>query len=129
LSPAPVEEGPPTLPAGLSTVRTETGLEYLDIEIGRGKAAAAGRKVRIRFRGWLTEGSLFDSTDERGPSEITVGSGEVIPALDEGVLRMKVGGRRRLIVPSDLGYGSRGRGKAVPPYASLILDIELLAVS
>jgi peptidylprolyl isomerase len=123
------DEGPPTLPPGPETIRTATGLEYLDIEIGTGKRATAGKKVRIEYRGWLTQGRLFDSTDSRGPAEFTLGDGEVIPALDEGILEMKVGGQRRLIVPSDLAYGSRGSGEAVPAYASLILDVKLLAVS
>jgi peptidylprolyl isomerase len=125
----PLAEGPPTLPSGLRGVTKESGLEYFEIVPGSGREALPGARVRVHFRGWTSEGNLFDSTDARGPVAFTLGEGEVIAALDEGVAGMRVGGRRRLIAPSDLAYGSRGNGKAVPPYATLILDIELVAVS
>ena len=123
------ESGPPTLPAGLEAVRTDSGLEYLDIEIGNGKAARAGQTAHVHLRGWLTDGRLFDDTRVTGePLELVLGTGHPIEAMDEGVTGMKVGGKRRLIVPADLAYGADGHGKLVPPYATLILDVELVTL-
>jgi FKBP-type peptidyl-prolyl cis-trans isomerase len=109
--------------------RTGSGLEYLEIDEGDGAAATPGKTVRIHYHSWLTDGTLIESTVERdGPLEFVVGDGQVIAALDEGVEGMKVGGSRRLIVPSDLAYGPQGAGDRIPPYASLILDVGLLEV-
>lgn len=125
----PLEDGPPTLPVGVEPHRTESGLEYLDIQTGDGASAGPGMIVRIHYHGWLTNGTLIESTVEKDdPLEFVVGDGQVIAALDEGVDGMKVGGARRLIVPSDLAYGPQGSGDRIPPYASLILDVGLLAV-
>jgi FKBP-type peptidyl-prolyl cis-trans isomerase len=122
-------EGPPTLPPGLEAVRTPTGLEYLDVAPGHGAVAREGKKVTVRYHAWLTQGTLVDSTERRGePAEYELGRGDVIPALEEGILGMQAGGRRRLIVPSDLAYGPQGHGRAIPPYATLIVDVELLAI-
>jgi peptidylprolyl isomerase len=121
-------EGPPTLPPGVQTVRTDTGLEYLDVAIGTGTPARMSDRVRVHYRGWLTDGTLFDRTGpERGPLEFRLGEGEVIPALDEGIAGMQPGGRRRLIAPSDLGYGPVGKPGRVPPFATLIYDVELVS--
>ena len=123
------ESGPPTLPSGLEAVRTASGLEYLEVEVGRGKAARDGSTVHAHVRGWLTDGRLFDDSWAGGePLELVLGKGHPIEAIDEGVIGMKVGGKRRLIVPSDLAYGADGHGALVPPYATLILDIELIAL-
>ena len=119
----------PTLPAGASAVRLPSGLEVVDVETGDGRTAEVGRTIRVHYRAWLAEGALVDDTEQRdAPLEFTIGDEEPIPALEEGVEGMKVGGRRRLIAPSDLAYGPDGHGAAVPPYATLILDVELIAV-
>jgi FKBP-type peptidyl-prolyl cis-trans isomerase len=126
---SPTSEEPPTLPPGLEPVRLPSGLEYVDIAAGSGAAARSGAKVRVRYTVWLAEGSLVDSTDQRGaPRDFVAGAGTVIPALEEGVLGLRAGGKRRLIVPSDLAYGPRGLAPRIPPYATLIVDLEVLAV-
>ena len=120
-------DGPPTLPPGTEPVRTASGLEYFEFVPGSGAPARSGMRVRVSYRAWLTDGTLFESTASRGGAvEFVLGGGEVIPALDEGVLGMRVGAKRRLIVPSDLAYGSRGRTGSVPPFATLIYDVERL---
>jgi peptidylprolyl isomerase len=120
-------QGPPTLPTGVEAIRTSSGLEYLDFAAGSGAVVAAGSRVSLEYRAWLTDGTLFDrTTPETGPVTFQVGSGQVIPALEEGVLGMRAGGGRRLIVPSDLAYGSRGKG-TIPPFATLIYDVLLVA--
>jgi peptidylprolyl isomerase len=122
-------ETPPTLPAGLLPVRTDSGLEYVDIVPGDGSPARIGAKVRIRYTIWLAEGYLVDSTGQgAAPREFVPGEGALIAALEEGVLGLRPGGRRRLIVPSDLAYGPEGLGKRVPPYATLIVDLEVVGV-
>lgn len=121
-------EGPPTLPTGVEAIRSPTGLELLDFAPGDGPAVTPGKRVAIEYRAWLTDGTLFDQTSrESGPVTFQVGRGQVIPALEEGVLGMRVGGGRRLIVPSDLAYGSRGKN-VVPPFATLIYDIVLVGI-
>ena len=119
-------DGPPTLPPGAQTVQTRTGLEYLDFEPGEGKVVEPGSRVALEYEAWLTSGTLIERTLE-GPVEFRVGTGQVIPALDEGVVGMRLGGARRLIVPSDLAYGSHGKG-AVPPFATLIYDVRVVRV-
>lgn len=116
-------DGPPTLPPGATAQRTATGLEFLDVAPGAGDPACDGTTVRVRFRGWLTDGTLF----EQGGLEFRVGEGEVIPGFEEGVTGMRPGAWRRLIIPSDLAYGPRGRGRRVPPFATLIYDVELVS--
>jgi FKBP-type peptidyl-prolyl cis-trans isomerase len=123
------KEGPPTLPMGVEPLRTTSGLEYLDIQVGDGATAGPGQTVQIHYHSWLTDGTLIESTvDREDPLEFVVGDEQVISALEEGVRGMKVGGTRRLIVPSDLAYGPLGSGDRIPPYASLILDVGLLEV-
>ena len=123
-------DGPPTLPRGAEARRSETGLEIVDIETGSGREVAEGRIVRVHYSGWLTNGSLFERTDAaREGIQFRVGAGQVIPAFDEGVLGMRVGGRRRLIVPSDLAYGPRGKPGRVPPFATLIYDVVVVGVA
>jgi peptidylprolyl isomerase len=107
-------------------VRTPTGLEYLDFDPGQGQAVESGSRVAVEYRAWLTTGDPIDAT-RHGPVEFRVGAGQVLPALDEGVLGMRLGGGRRLIVPSDLAYGSRGKG-AVPPFATLIYDLRVVGI-
>jgi len=121
--------GPPTLPAGAVAVRAPSGLEIFEIEAGSGPKAERGRTVRVSYRAWLAEGPLVDDTDAgEGPVEFRLGDSGILPALGEGVEGMRPGARRRLIAPSDLAYGSAGRGGSVPPYATLIFDVALLAV-
>lgn len=126
-SPDPAD-GPPTLPSGLESHRTESGLEYLDMQAGQGAAVREGREVAIHYHGWTVDGVLVERTERSRPLRFSPGEGRVIAALEEGVLGMKAGGRRRLISPSDLAYGPQGDGRRVPPYATLILDVEVVAV-
>ena len=113
-----------------------TGVSDLKIEeqtVGTGATAKAGDNVSVHYTGWLSEagkpGKKFDSSVDRGePFQFPLGAGMVIQGWDQGVAGMKVGGKRRLIIPSELGYGSRGAGAAIPPNAELIFDVELLAI-
>ncbi len=106
---------------------TPDGLQYWDIKEGTGAVAKPGDKVKVHYTGWLTNGKKFDSSVDRGqPFEFTLGAGQVIKGWDEGVAGMKVGGKRQLRIPPDLGYGSRGAGGVIPPNATLVFDVELL---
>lgn len=106
------------------------GLRYQDFADGSGPAAAAGDTVRVHYTGCLTDGTKFDSSHDRGePFEFVLGTGMVIPGWDEGLKGMKPGARRRLVIPSDLAYGSRGAGSVIPPGATLIFDVELVSVN
>jgi len=106
-----------------------SGLEYWDIKVGTGEAAVAGKQVRVHYTGWLTDGKKFDSSLDRGqPFVFPLGGGQVIKGWDEGVAGMKIGGKRQLRIPPELGYGPRGAGGVIPPNATLIFDVELLGV-
>ncbi|MBI3824211.1 MAG: FKBP-type peptidyl-prolyl cis-trans isomerase [Planctomycetes bacterium] len=108
---------------------TRSGLKYVDIKVGNGKEAKTGEKVLVHYTGWLTSGKKFDSSlDRNEPFEFELGAGEVIPGWDEGVAGMKEGGKRRLIIPTALGYGARGSGKSIPPNSTLVFEVELLKV-
>ena len=110
-------------------VTTPTGLQYSDLKIGDGASPRAGQKVTVHYTGTLTDGKKFDSSRDRGaPFTFTIGEGQVIKGWDEGVMGMKIGGRRILRIPADLGYGARGAGGAIPPNATLLFDVELLGV-
>ncbi|MFY4729733.1 FKBP-type peptidyl-prolyl cis-trans isomerase [Nitrospira sp. BLG_2] len=110
-------------------VITPSGLKYIDQAIGTGDAAVAGKTASVHYTGWLENGTKFDSSVDRGqPFSFPLGAGRVIKGWDEGVQGMKVGGKRKLTIPSDLGYGSRGAGGVIPPNATLIFDVELLGV-
>ncbi len=113
----------------MSQVTTPSGLEYVDEVVGSGPSPRQGQTVVVHYTGWLTDGKKFDSSVDRGqPFEFVIGTGQVIRGWDEGVASMKVGGKRRLTIPADLGYGSRGAGGAIPPNATLIFDVQLLGV-
>lgn len=112
---------------------TASGLQYIDTLVGTGAEAAAGAYVQVHYTGWLyndgTKGNKFDSSKDRNdPFAFDLGAGSVIKGWDEGVQGMKVGGARTLIIPAALGYGARGAGGVIPPNATLIFDVELLAV-
>ncbi len=112
-------------------VELESGLKYIDLEIGEGTEAKTGMSVDVHYTGWLDvegkKGTKFDSSVDRGqPFSFPLGGGRVIKGWDEGVAGMKIGGKRQLIIPPHLGYGSRGAGNVIPANATLIFDIELL---
>jgi FKBP-type peptidyl-prolyl cis-trans isomerase len=116
----------PTKVSGDGT-KTADGLQYWDIKVGTGPVAAAGQTVKVHYTGWLTNGKKFDSSVDRGePFTFNLGGGQVIKGWDEGVAGMKVGGKRQLRIPPQLGYGDRGAGGVIPPNATLIFDVELL---
>ncbi len=113
-----------------NAVTTPSGLKYIEIEEGTGEAPKTGQKVTVHYIGTLEDGTEFDSSVGRNrPFDFQIGVGQVIKGWDEGVGTMKVGGKRRLIIPSELGYGSRGAGGVIPPNATLIFDVELLKIS
>ena len=122
-----VEGGLPPV-SGEPTV-TASGLQFIDIEVGTGDAPQSGQTVEAHYTGWLADGTKFDSSLDRGqPLSFVLGAGQVIASWEEGVASMKVGGKRRLIIPPELGYGERGYPPVVPPNAQLIFDVELLAI-
>jgi FKBP-type peptidyl-prolyl cis-trans isomerase FkpA len=109
---------------------TDSGLKYEDLVEGEGAAATAGQRVSVHYTGWLTDGSKFDSSlDRNEPFQFMLGRGMVIRGWDEGVQGMKIGGKRKLTIPPQLGYGAAGAGSVIPPNATLVFDVELLAVS
>jgi len=112
------------------TVKTDSGLEYIDQKEGTGEAAKAGNSVSVHYTGTLKDsGKKFDSSLDRGqPFKFKLGAGMVIKGWDEGVAGMKVGGKRKLIIPSKLAYGERGAGNAIPPNADLVFEVELLKI-
>lgn len=100
-----------------------------DEVIGTGAETKKGDRVTVHYTGWLTDGTKFDSSVDRGqPFGFNLGAGEVIAGWDQGVAGMKVGGKRRLTIPADLGYGDRGAGGVIPPGATLVFDVELLSI-
>jgi len=110
-------------------VTSESGLQYEELQVGTGPSPTRGQKVTVHYTGTLTDGTKFDSSRDRAqPFSFTIGVGQVIKGWDEGVMSMKVGGRRKLTIPPDLGYGARGAGGVIPPNATLVFDVELLGV-
>jgi FKBP-type peptidyl-prolyl cis-trans isomerase len=113
----------------MSEVTTESGLKYEDLVLGDGAEATAGKRVSVHYTGWLTDGSKFDSSvDRNSPFQFSLGAGMVIRGWDEGVQGMKIGGKRKLTIPPQLGYGERGAGGVIPPNATLVFDVELLEI-
>ena len=110
-------------------VTTKSGLKYEDLKEGTGAEAKKGDSVEVHYTGWLTNGKKFDSSlDRNEPFSFRLGAGMVIKGWDEGVAGMKVGGKRKLMIPPELGYGARGAGNVIPPNAELIFEVELLKI-
>ena len=128
----PAAEEPPaetSQEAAPEAVTTESGLQYLDLEEGMGPEVRKGDRIEVHYVGWLPDRTVFDASRKRGqPFQFRVGRGEVIKGWDEGVVGMKVGGKRRLLVPPELGYGKRGAGRAIPPNSTLLFEIELIGI-
>jgi len=104
-------------------------LQITDTKVGTGAVAKAGQRVTVHYRGTLTDGKQFDASYDRGePFSFMLGASEVIKGWDQGVAGMKVGGKRKLVIPSELGYGANGAGADIPPNATLLFDVELLKV-
>ena len=113
----------------MPAITTASGLVYEELIVGDGDEAAAGHHVTVHYTGWLTDGKKFDSSKDRNdPFVFGLGQGQVIKGWDEGVAGMKVGGKRKLTIPPQLGYGARGAGGVIPPNATLVFEVELLAV-
>lgn len=114
---------------GKNEITTSSGLTYMDEVVGTGEVAVAGKTATVHYTGWLENGKQFDSSVDRGqPFSFRLGAGQVIKGWDEGVQGMKVGGKRKLTIPANLGYGARGAGGIIPPHATLIFNVELLGV-
>ncbi len=108
-------------------------MEEMKVEVlqaGEGAEATAGKNVSVHYTGWLTDGTKFDSSVDRGqPFQFPLGAGRVIRGWDEGVAGMKIGEKRRLTIPSHMGYGERGAGGVIPPNATLVFEVELLGLN
>lgn len=114
----------------MSEKMTDSGLKFEDLVEGEGDVAEAGQKVSVHYTGWLTDGSKFDSSKDRNmPFDFPLGAGHVIRGWDEGVQGMKIGGTRKLTIPPQLGYGAAGAGGVIPPNATLVFEVELLAIN
>ncbi|HTD89884.1 MAG TPA: FKBP-type peptidyl-prolyl cis-trans isomerase [Burkholderiales bacterium] len=112
----------------MASTTTSSGLIIEDITVGNGAEASMRQEVTVHYTGWLTSGEKFDSSKDRDdPFVFPLGGGRVIKGWDEGVQGMKVGGKRKLTIPPDLGYGARGAGGVIPPNATLVFEVELLA--
>lgn len=127
---APAEQPAAQEPAAPPVTADVTELKIEDLKVGTGAEAVKGKTVSVHYTGWLTDGTKFDSSVDRGqPFEFALGQGQVISGWDEGVAGMKVGGKRKLTIPPAMGYGEQGAGNgAIPPGATLVFDVELLGV-
>jgi FKBP-type peptidyl-prolyl cis-trans isomerase FkpA len=113
----------------MDSIKTASGLVYEDLVVGNGATASAGQKVSVHYTGWLTDGKKFDSSKDRNEAfEFSLGRGQVIRGWDEGVAGMKIGGKRKLTIPPNLGYGAGGAGGVIPPNATLVFEVELLGL-
>ena len=119
----------PQASAPAREVVTPSGLKYLDLKVGKGEEAIIGKIVEVQYTGWLADGTKFDSCRDSGlPFTFRLGAGDAIKGWDEGLVGMKVGGKRKLVIPPDLGFGKQGVGSVVPPDAILVYEFELLGV-
>ncbi len=124
-----IRHGMKTMALVGALITTKSGLKYEDIEVGDGKEAKAGDTVSVHYTGTLKDGKKFDSSKDRNQSfDFKLGEGRVIKGWDEGVAGMKIGGKRKLIIPPNLGYGGRGAGDIIPPNAELHFEVELLGI-
>lgn len=125
----PADENASTMMPEETLVTTDSGLQYVDVVEGTGAMPQPGQRVTVHYTGTLEDGTKFDSSRDRGrPFTFQIGVGQVIKGWDEGVGTMRVGGQRKLVIPSELGYGSRGAGGVIPPNATLLFDVELLRI-
>jgi FKBP-type peptidyl-prolyl cis-trans isomerase FkpA len=114
----------------MTQTTTSSGLIIEDSVVGSGDEASAGQSVSVHYTGWLTDGKKFDSSKDRNdPFQFQLGARRVIAGWDEGVQGMKIGGTRKLTIPPELGYGARGAGGVIPPNATLVFEVELLAIA
>ncbi len=108
---------------------TDTGIEITILKTGEGREVQKGDMLRMNYTGWLMDGTLFDTSIGKRPFSFTIGQGKVIQGWEQGIIGMKVGEKRRLVIPSKLGYGSRGAGQVIPPNADLKFEVELLKIN
>ncbi|BBU61257.1 hypothetical protein MSC49_11920 [Methylosinus sp. C49] len=123
----------PALAQSSATTTTATGIKITDTKVGTGSGAEPGQMLKMHYTGWVSQngakGKKFDSSLDRGqPFEFRLSAGQVIAGWDQGILGMKVGGKRTLVIPPELGYGARGAGGVIPPNATLIFDVELIEI-
>ncbi len=129
LPPAESGQEPAQATAPAREVVTPSGLRYLDLKLGKGEEAVTGKIVEVRYTGKLEDGTRFDACRDNGePFTFRLGAGDVIKGWDEGLAGMRVGGKRKLVIPSELGFGKQGVGSVVPPNAVLVYEFELLGV-
>ncbi|MCB8968021.1 MAG: FKBP-type peptidyl-prolyl cis-trans isomerase [Chloroflexota bacterium] len=120
--------GGPAAVAAVDYKTTKSGLKYYDLVVGNGRSPRPQQMVAVHYTGWLENGEKFDSSRDRGqPFQFTLGAGQVIRGWDEGVADMQIGGKRQLVIPPNLAYGSRGASGVIPPNATLIFEVELIA--
>ena len=120
----------PGAPIGEAQVhKLANGLQYIDLVVGNGRMAEPGMRVSVHYRGWLPDGRDVDNSFDRGqPYEFPLGAGQVIAGWDEGIKGMRLGGKRKLMIPADMAYGAPGREPVVPPNSPLVFDVELVGV-